>query len=113
MVYNITLNDYEFVDGPDASTYYVKMRGGAYDGVTVHYGKVSATVNEDEESATLHFDFEIVKGEEILMQNTDFNQKVGAVLEHIIQNAFDSGNYQLGNKDDDTDATNNNTEEPA
>lgn len=111
MVYNITSNDYEFVDGPDTSSYYVRLLGGAYDNTVVHYGKVTAKVNEDEETATLSFDYEMVEGEDTLKENIEFNQRVGAILEYIIQSAFDSNEYRIGNDDDNTNATNDNTEE--
>lgn len=111
-MYNITLNDYEFLEQGELS-YHVKLKTGPYAGTVVQYGKVTAQVNEDEETATLSFDYELIEGDAILEHNSDFNKRIGAILEHIIQSAFDSGKYKIGNEDDNTDTTNNDTEEPA
>jgi hypothetical protein len=113
-VYNITLNDYEFLDTePNAISYRVRMKTGPFTDAVWEYGKVTAQVNEDEETATLKFDYELLEGDPLLEQNKDFNDRIGAILEHIIQSAFDSGDYKIGNKDEHTDTANDDTKEPS
>jgi hypothetical protein len=113
-VYNITLNDYEFLDtDADATMYRVRMKTGPFTDAVWEYGKVTAMVNEDEETATLKFDYELLEGPEHYKENDDFQGRVGAILEHIIQSAFDTGEYKIGSDDDDTDTANDDTKEPS
>lgn len=100
----ITENDYAFVEKPTSELYSVKLKTSQWSGVVVTYGKVSLKVNEDKETATLSFQFDVNEAPaphviEILEELNDFNNHLGDILSHIIQNAFDTGQYKLGSND--------------
>ena len=100
----ITDTDYVFVEKPASELYSVKLKSGQWSGVIVTYGKVSLKVNEDKESATLSFQFKVDEAPpphivEILEESNDFNNHLGDILSHIIQNAFNTGNYKVGSND--------------
>jgi len=100
----ITDTDYAFVEKPTSEMYSVRLKTGQWSGVIVTYGKVSLKVNEDKETATLSFQFKVDEAPaphdvEILEESNDFNNHLGDILSHIIQNAFDTGNYKLGSND--------------
>jgi hypothetical protein len=64
----------------------------------------------DVEQATLSFSYRIIETplrEEVLMVDKAFKNYVGAVLEHILTDALETGEYKLGSDD-----SNNDTEEP-
>lgn len=110
----ITENDYAFVEKPTSELYSVKLKSGRWSGVIVSYGKVSLKVNEDKETATLSFQFKVDEAPpphdiEILEESNDFNNHLGDILSHIIQNAFDTGKYKLGSND--KQSTNNDSAE--
>ena len=100
----ITAADYAFVEKPTSELYSVKLKSGRWSGVIVSYGKVSLKVNDDKETATLSFQFKVDEAPpphdiEILEESNDFNNHLGDILSHIIQNAFDTGKYKLGSND--------------
>ena len=100
----ITDTDYVFVEKPASEMYSVKLKTGQWSGVIVTYGKVSLKVNEDKENATLSFQFKVDEAPaphivEILEESNDFNNHLGDILSHIIQNVFDTGNYKVGSND--------------
>jgi hypothetical protein len=100
----ITDKDYSFVEKPTSEMYSVKLKSGEWSGVIVTYGKVSLKVNKDKESATLSFQFKVDEAPaphniKKLDESVDFNNHLGDILSHIIQNAFDTGKYKLGSND--------------
>jgi len=110
----ITDSDYSFVEKPTSELYSVKLKSGQWSGVIVTYGKVSLKVNEDKESATLSFQFKVDEAPaphniKKLDESVDFNNHLGDILSHIIQNAFDTGNYKVGSND--KQSTNDNPSE--
>ena len=110
----ITEKDYAFVEKTTSELYSVKLKSGEWSGVIITYGKVSLKVNEDKETATLSFQFDIDEAPaphniEILEESNDFNNHLGDILSHIIQNAFDTGKYKLGSND--KQSTNNDSSE--
>lgn len=100
----ITDTDYVFVEKPTSEMYSVKLKSGQWSDVIVTYGKVSLKVNEDKETATLSFQFKVDEAPdahdiEELEMSANFNNHLGDILSHIIQNAFDTGKYKLGSND--------------
>ena len=114
-VYNITKDDYKFVERPEDVMYTVELTTGEYKGTKYQYGKVSAKVeeiNDDEDGiASLSFMWNLIEGDDALQESPDFQNYIGDVLSHILQDAFDSGEYKIGN-DDDTKRTDNDSAEP-
>jgi hypothetical protein len=115
MMYNdITLDDYTFADNGFNDLWAVKLKT-KYEGVVYCYGKVTAQVADiDKETgdamANLKFQYQILDpgdhDQEALEADKDFNDYIGDVLNHILQDAFENDKYRIG--DDDT---NNSTEE--
>ena len=104
MTNKITKDSYELVPDIDTSDktaiYVVKLKVAPYDGIVIAYGKVLLTVAEDKETAKLSFKYEVIQGDKAaLNSDSTFSRLVGDVLSHLIQDAFDSGNYQLGTPD--------------
>ena len=48
----------------------------------------------------------------ILSESSEFQNYIGDVLAHILQDAFDTGEYKIGN-DDDSKRTNDDPAEPS
>lgn len=90
----------EFGDGSPAAIYSVHILDKKYKDVIVSYGKIGLSVQEDGESAKLSFKYKIEDpakfDREKLENNSSFNTYVGDLLSHIIQTAFDSGSYKVG-----------------
>ena len=53
----------------------------------------------------------LIEGDEDLSENPSFQDYIGKVLQNILEDAFDSGNYKIGN-DDDSKRTDNDSAEP-
>jgi len=103
----ITDKSYSFIESADlegspVATYSVKINDKKYKDVTVTYGKISLTVQDDKETAKLSFKYQIDNPTDFdrqkLESDQNFNNYIGDILSHIIQSAFDSGNYTLGEK---------------
>lgn len=110
MMYNsITSDDYTFVDNNFNEMWAVKLLT-KFEGVVYHYGKITANVDGDYALATLKFQYEILdEGEydqEELKSSEEFNNYIGDILSHTIQDAFDNEKYRIGDE-----YTNNSTEE--
>lgn len=114
MMYNdITLDDYTFADNGFNEMWAVKLLT-KYAGVVYCYGKVTAKVEEENDDgsamASLKFQYQILEpgdhDQEELESDADFNNYIGDVLNHILQDAFENDKYRIG--DDDSD---NSTEE--
>lgn len=115
-MYNITENDYKFVERAEDVMYTVELTTGEWKGTKYQYGKVSAKVeeiNDDEDGiASLSFMWTLLDGDESVKESSEFQNYIGDVLSHIIQNAFDTGEFKIGNDDDNTKRTDDNPKEP-
>ena len=113
-VYNVTINDYKFVERAEDDFYTVELTTGEWAGTKYQYGKVSAKIeeiNDDEDGiARLNFMWTLIDGDDSLLENPSFKDYIGKVLQNILEDAFDSGNYKIGN-DDDTKRTDNDSAE--
>ena len=110
-MYNITIDDYTFSENERADTWAVRLKT-QYKDVLYEYGKISVKETENEEGV-LSYQYNIIDSgehsEDELIQSEEFNNYIGAILEHIITDAFDSGKFKIG--ENATDNTNNNTKE--
>ena len=113
-MYNITEDDYKFIERPEDTMYTIELTSGVWSGTKYQYGKVSAKldeINEEEDGiATLSFMWSMIEGDEDLTESPDFQDYIGAILQHILQDAFDTGNYKIGN-DNDAELTDNDSKE--
>lgn len=105
MMYNdITLDDYTFADNGFNDLWAVKLLT-KYEGVVYCYGKVTAKVEEENDDgsamASLKFQYQILDYgdyDEDLDESADFNNYIGDVLNHILQDAFENDKYRIGDE---------------
>jgi len=78
----------------------------AWNGVQLKVARIGARVLEESDEAELSFDFSVTNQDpdvaEELENDNEFQAYVGDILVHIIDQAFEKGDYRLG-RDDDTD----------
>lgn len=66
----------------------VELLSGDYKGIIYNYGKVSAEEKEEEEQASISFEYELVdsKGFENLEEDINFKNHIGNILVSIVMN---------------------------
>lgn len=78
----------------------------AWNGVQLKVARIGARVLEESDEAELSFDFSVTNQDpdvaDELENDNEFQAYVGDILVHIIDQAFEKGDYRLG-RDDDTD----------
>jgi len=113
---DINYDDYRFVEKVihgEGETSYVQLIGETpWSGTVFQYGnlRLLAPQENDAEHATLAFSYRIIDSplrKESLEENTAFKNYLGAVLEHILTDALETGEYNIGSNDSD-----DNIEEP-
>ena len=91
-MYNITNKDYTFVESETVDFYGVKLNG-EFDGVILVYGKVGIKEDTTLDIATLSFTYNIKdpadNDHDELCADEYFNNYIGAVLGHIINETMD------------------------
>ena len=108
----ITNDDYTFMENADyPDNWVVRIKTGKYTDVAYAYGKVQAKVKDNEGLASLDFKYTIIDNptEEDLDGNEEFGNHIGDILQHIIADAFETGNYKVG---DGSEHSNNNSTKP-
>lgn len=117
----ITEKDYTFTERDDTTHWTVHLLTGDYKDVYIQFGTVKLIPPEggtlDDEGAIMQFQYDILDlpaylEKEDLESDEDFQNHLGDVLSHIIQDSFDRGDYKIGDKDASKPG-NNNTEESA
>jgi len=111
-MYNVTHDDYSFTERTGQEQWVVRLKTGEWADTYYTYGKISISESEDNEEATLHFNYTILESDndkEKLATDAGFNNYIGAVLHHILEDSLDKGEYRLGHGDESTD---NNTKKP-
>jgi hypothetical protein len=93
----------EAVDDSKQAVYTVRIEHPLYKGVVVQYVKISLAVNDDGATAKLSFQYDIREfpdnlDKSTLEQSSEFHTFLGDLLTYIIQAAFDSGNYSIGDQ---------------
>jgi len=102
----ITQDSYELLPDVDLQSktaiYTVKINVDPYRDTVIRYGSVTLKVSENKETAKLSFKYDILESsteKTTLLNDREFSTLVGDLLAYIIQNAFDTGNYQVGEPD--------------
>jgi|TARA_B100000085_G_scaffold71534_1_gene64135 ornithine carbamoyltransferase len=89
MSYNITENDYGFVENPESDLYGIKLKSGKWKNVIVVYGKVTIKESPETGIATLGFTYQVQDPSswqiDELESNEDFKNYLGDLLTHIIE----------------------------
>lgn len=107
----ITTTDYTFAESEADDHWAVRLLTD-YAGVIYMYGEIK--VRERVDDATLDFKYKIIdpgqfKAED-LENDIEFKNHLGAVLQHIIEDAFENGKAKINDRSKHT--TNNNPESP-
>jgi len=116
-MYNITEDDYTFVERDDQEHWVVRLKTGVYADTFYTYGKVSIEPPEggwtedgdDDNVGTLRFTYSLLESDHDLnelQESPDFNNYIGAVLQHFLEDSFAKGDYRIGDDksgDDDTE----------
>jgi hypothetical protein len=109
----MTSEDYVFMENPMSENWAVRIKTGTWADVVYTYGKISIRESVSKEEATLKFDYKILEAgdfeENVLQYDTDFNNHIGDVLSHILQDSIEQNHFRIG-KDERTD-TNNGSKE--
>ena len=107
----ITNEDYTFAESEADDHWAVRLITN-YPGVTYMYGEIK--VREKTDKATLDFKYKILDGGQFeidaLEQDNDFKNHLGAVLQHIIEDAFENGKAKINDRS--KHSTNNTPESP-
>jgi hypothetical protein len=108
----ITVDDYTFAESQVDDHWAVRLLT-EYPGVTYMYGKVQVKEHPDG-TASIDFKYKILDSADFdadeLEQSDDFRNRIGNVMQHIIEDAADNGKMKLNDRSKST--TNNNTESP-
>tara|TARA_B100000683_G_scaffold195841_1_gene188950 strand:+ start:10045 stop:10362 length:318 start_codon:yes stop_codon:yes gene_type:complete len=99
----ITEEDYKFVENADFSNHHcVELLSSMWKGTIYVYGEVKAVVENTEEGlARLDFTYQILENPTgmDLDNNPAFGNHIGEILQHIVADAFESGNYRVGDEE--------------
>ena len=111
MVYNITHDDYSFAERNDQDNWVVHLKTGKYTDTYLCYDRVQIVAPEEgwpdldedvDAVGTLRFSYGLIESPqplEELKDDEEFNEYIGAVLQHIIEDSFATGKYSIGGKD--------------
>jgi len=115
MMYNITEDDYTFVERDDQDHWVVRLKTGPYADTFYTYGKVSIVPPEggwsdddDDNIGTLQFTYGLIESShdlEELSEDGEFNDYIAAVLQHLLEDSFAKGDYRIGDESRDDDTT--------
>ena len=109
----ITSEDYTFMENPMSENWAVRIKTGTWADVVYTYGKIGIVESANKDHATLQFQYKILEAgdfeENVLQCDTEFNNHVGDILSHILQDSLESNEFRIG-KDERTDATNGSKE---
>jgi hypothetical protein len=102
---------YIFVEKDANETSYVKLTGDTpWKGTIFQYGNLKVlspeNENDDVDQATLSFSYRIIESplrEEVLQVDKSFKNYLGALLEHLLTDALETGEYTIGSNDSDND----------
>ena len=95
-MYNITEADYSFVESDKVEFYGVRLLTGKWKKVVYIYGKVSIKESPELDQATLGFTYSIQEEgdfeEDDLINDIEFKNYIGAILEHVMTKSLDKNN---------------------
>ena len=93
-MYFYVIQDYKFVESNEVEFYGIKLLTGKWKDVLYIYGKVKITEQPELDLATLGFTYNIQDPAEFeaddLINDPEFKDYLGAVLQHIMENSLES-----------------------
>ena len=114
-MYNIAASDYKFVESEQVDFYGIRLLTGKWKDVLYIYGKVSIKESPELDIATLTFTYNIQESAQYepddLINDPEFKDYIGAVLEHIMKNSLDESEKnnsgvigKIGHNESNTDS---------
>ena len=114
-MYNIATSDYKFVESNKVEFYGIRLLTGKWKDVLYIYGKVSIKESPELDIATLTFTYNIQESAQYepddLINDSEFKNYIGAVLEHIMKNSLDESEKnnlgvigKIGHNESNTDS---------
>ena len=100
----ISQNDYKFIESNEENWYAIELLTGKWKGVRYIYGQVSVkespelNMRDPQRTQTSSKGFE----EDDLLNDINFKNYLGGVLQHAIEDSLDNGAY-IGNNKSNTD----------
>lgn len=107
---DITYDDYAFAERDDQEHWVVHLKTGKYKDTYYCYDRVQIIPpnegweQEGDVDGTLSFRYGLIESTHDLnelAEDEEFNEYIGDVLRHIIEDSFQTGNYKIGDKDGD------------
>ena len=115
MYNSLTYHDYERIEFRKGSNHdSFKLLTGQWAGTIITFGEVAVKHNLGGEPPKLNFQYQIEEtplDPDELEKDVDFNEYLGDVLVHVIEQAIEENNFAIGEKPNGTESTDNNTEE--
>ncbi len=74
---------FELVELQDENTYSIRLISGPYTGIQYKYNKCS--LSEEEDNATLHFEYDIIEDIKPGYDNKEFEHYIGNILVFLIE----------------------------
>ena len=100
---NITEVDYSFVESNNVEFYGIKLLTGEWKDVLYIYGKVSIKESPELDQATISFTYNIQESsnfeEDDLINDPEFKNYIGEVLQHIMEDNLGRGTIGKSNTD--------------
>lgn len=104
---SIKETDYKFIESNEEDWYAVELKTGKWKGIRYIYGKVSVKEVPELGTATLSFTYNLMDSanfeEDDLLNDINFKNHLGDILQHVIQDSLDHG-ANIGNIKSNTDA---------
>lgn len=109
---NITADDYAFAERDDQEHWVIHLKTGKWKDTYYCYDRVQLIApeggwpEEGDGEGTLSFNYGLIESPfdlTELSEDVDFNDHIGYILRHIIEDSFDSGNYKIGSEDGKAD----------
>ena len=104
----VTQNDYKFIESNEEDWYGIELTTGKWKGIQYIYGKVSVKESPELDNATLHFSYNLINSngfeEDDLLNDINFKNYLGGILQNIIEDSLDNGDFKIGNNLSDTNS---------
>ena len=109
-MYNITESDYSFVESNNVEFYGVRLLSGKWRNVVYIYWKVSIKESPELDQATISFTYSVQEEgnfeEDDLINDPEFKNYIGAILQHIMEANLGKGTIGKSNTNTHTKSSN-------
>jgi hypothetical protein len=110
-MYNITNDDFKFVERPEDDFYTIHLLTGEWVETKFQFGQVQVHEEDNDGGLRVAFDWTLIEGDKTLKNNVEFQNYIGDVLTHVITDSLEAKIGEMPN--DSTVDTDNDSEESA